>query len=110
MNLGLVDYSNKDCPEGYKCSKCGRTHSRLWRQYNTFADCIKLLCSKCAPENQGITGIFNKDGRFFKDGSLQPSYSIELLVPAIPTEDGRTYWGAFGIPQEGFNWWIKLEL
>ena len=112
MNIGLFKYTESYCPENYKCSRCGETNCRLWRQYNTFVDHIELLCSKCALKDQKLDGKFDEYGRFINktDDFLPASYSIKWLVPAVPTEDGRTYWGYTSIPEDGFKWWLSLKL
>ena len=33
---------------------------------------------------------------------------IGNLVPAIPTEDGETFWGYSSVPQDGCEWWYRL--
>lgn len=49
--IGPVDYSDKAPPEGYRCSnpKCKSPHGvKLWRQYQTIASEVELLCGPCA--------------------------------------------------------------
>ncbi|OHA80755.1 MAG: hypothetical protein A2675_01240 [Candidatus Yonathbacteria bacterium RIFCSPHIGHO2_01_FULL_51_10] len=33
---------------------------------------------------------------------------IGWRVPAVPTEEGNTYWGYTSVPTSGINWWCKL--
>ena len=33
---------------------------------------------------------------------------IGWRVPAVPTEDGETYWGYTSVPQPGCDWWSNL--
>lgn len=33
---------------------------------------------------------------------------IGWLVPAVPTEEGDTYWGYTSVPQPGCDWWRDL--
>lgn len=34
--------------------------------------------------------------------------SIGWMVPAVPTEDGETFWGYTSVPQAGCEWWHRL--
>lgn len=94
-------YSPPTIPKSYHCSKCKASGVRLWRQYNTFADCIKLLCVDCAVKDQG------KDGEQYIDGQ---SYQIGWLVAAVPVETGHTYWGYTSVPDAGVEWWDALPV
>jgi len=38
----------------------------------------------------------------------QRTVQIGWRVPAIPTEDGDTFWGYTSVPQAGCDWWAKL--
>lgn len=108
MDIGPVDYA-KAPPAAYMCSNCGVTGCKLWRQYQTFAEHIKLLCGPCALVDQKEDGVI--DARGFKTGSHgRPSDSIGWLVPAVPTEDGNTFWGYTSVPQSGVDWWRALPL
>jgi len=33
---------------------------------------------------------------------------IGWRVPAVPTEDGKSYWGYTSVPQPGCDWWSNL--
>jgi hypothetical protein len=33
---------------------------------------------------------------------------IGWRVPAVPTEDGKSYWGYTSVPQPGCDWWESL--
>jgi hypothetical protein len=87
-------------PVDYKCSKCGAAGCRLFRQYQTFADEIELLCRPCALVDQE---------RSIRTADYTPGeYEIAWLVCAVPTEDGATFWGYTSIPQNGLEWWKRL--
>ena len=102
-------YRTGECPKHYKCTKCGASKVKLWRQVNTMANCIELLCGPCAMENQGKTGHLNEDGtRIDKYG--QTIDQIGWLVPAIPDEENYTYWGYSSVPSSGVRWWKALPL
>lgn len=47
-----LDYSKNDTPYGYKCKRCPAEGVKLWRQYQTFANHIELLCIDCAEKDQ----------------------------------------------------------
>ena len=85
----------------YKCTKCGFS-GRLWREYNTFADQIELLCGQCAHDPNGEwvgkSGYLTGEGDQLEGG----------LVPAIPTPDGKTFFGYTSVPQELVLAWYKL--
>jgi len=105
--LDRFNYSDRLVPVGYRCSSCGATGVKLWRQYNTFACFIELLCVDCAREDQGVDYEVDEQGFHDEDG-LGPCDQIEWLVPAIPTEDGYTYWGYTSVPEAGCRWWDDL--
>lgn len=90
-------YKTNTTPVGYRCSCCGAMGVRLYRQYQTFADHIKLLCRSCALKDQ------NK-----KEPDMESEHTIGWLVGAVPTEDNLTYWGYTSVPQDGVEWWNNL--
>lgn len=102
------NYSDKLPPVNYRCSACGVAGCKLWRQYNTCACFIKLLCANCAREDQGVDYKIDREGYHYWE--LGPCDQIEWLVPAVPTEDGYTYWGYTSVPEDGVSWWRRLPL
>jgi len=88
-------YADFKAPEGYKC-KCGKTGVKLWREYNTFLDQQTLYCVECACADQ-------------KKPMPETGDQIGWLVPAVPTEDGDTYWGYTSVPIMGCIWWDRLD-
>ena len=96
----------------YKCSRCGKLGCKLWREYQTFA--VRLLCSSCACKDQGKNeSQINDEGmilsKYAKYGGR--SNQIGWFVPAIPTEDGESFWGNnASVPQERMDWWKNLPL
>lgn len=132
-----MDYSD-GVPEDYRCSRCGKGDVKLWRQYQTFADHIKLLCLTCAEADQksfckysaravDIVQKWKEMWDLYAIGnslsldtpekmelselhSRATSDSIGWLVPAVPTEDGETYWGYTSVPDQGIEWWKRLAL
>ena len=89
-----MDY-NEGAPDDYRCSECDKRDHKLWRQYNTFADHIELMCRPCALDDQG-----KSDAELTGD-------QIGWLVPAIPSEGG-TFWGYSSVPTAGLLWWYRL--
>jgi len=108
MKIGKIDYGSKDPPTGYRCSKCLAHGVKLWRQYQTIADSIDLLCADCACKDQGKIGNVGEDGRY--TDAFGESDQIGWLVPAVPKEDGNTYWGYTSVPSAGCMWWFLLPL
>ncbi len=108
MNLGTIDYATKRPPPAYMCTSCGVTGCKLWREYQTCADYTDLLCCDCAGKNQGkdVSTIDEKGLR--QDDHGCRTDQIGWLVPAVPTEDGTTFWGYTSVPSEGCTWWRQL--
>jgi hypothetical protein len=103
-------YLDGKVPEAYKCADCGATGCKLWREYNTFADYQTLRCAKCAAvdERKDITSI-DAEGKTICEGlNGFRSDTIGWLVPAVPTEEGDTYWGYTSVPTPGVKWWKNL--
>lgn len=81
----------------YICSKCGVSGVKLWRQYQTIASAIELLCVDCAEADQ--------------KKKLNPGCDqIGWLVPAVPVDGEPTYWGYTSVPPEGCKWWYDLPM
>lgn len=100
VKIRAFTYESGKIPVGYKCEKCKAAGCKLWRQYQTLADQIELLCANCAEKDQDRK-LELEDG-----GSDQ----IGDLVPAIPTEDGGTYWGYTSVPDAGCEWFDVLPI
>lgn len=84
----------------YKCAICGIDGVRLWRDYNTCANAVDLRCAGCAMKYAKKDGFFD-----FAEGD-----QIGNLVPAVPTEDGSTFWGYTSVDGEGVLWWNALPI
>lgn len=89
-----------ETPANYTCSVCNAHGVKLWRQYNTFAVHIELMCRPCALKDQKETEFSLSE----HPGSCQ----IGWMVPAVPCEPD-TYWGYTSVPKEGCDWWDALE-
>lgn len=114
-----TDYASGKAPPNYKCSVCKIHGVKLWRQYQTFADQLELMCAECAIKDQSsgesssisklaVKGpiLVDEDGRH--EGEHGKSDQIGWLVPAVPDEEGYSYWGYTSVPQAGVNWWKQL--
>lgn len=100
-SMASVNYSGSAIPEGYVCINCGASGCRLWRQYSTFLEHIDLLCRECATAEQAEALAELASERIQTD-------TIGWRVPAVPTEDGSTFWGYTSVPQPGVEWWYRL--
>lgn len=99
-----VDLSHIKMPTSYTCSNCKIHGHKLWRQYQTIADRIELLCVRCAEKDQKTTLYF----RSLHCGERMKSDQIGGLVPALPTDD--TYWGYTSAPEDIVQWWYSLPM
>lgn len=103
-----MDYSKKETPEGYVCCKCGAQNVKLWRLYQTFLEHQELTCAFCSGklEDKDVSTI-GSDGLYYSD--FGKTDQIGWRIPAIPTEDGESYWGYSSVPLNGVDWWKNLE-
>lgn len=106
-------YRTGETPAGYQCSACGVVGLKLWRQYNTVASELDLLCGPCALKDQKHDGPIGEDGRcptWIAPHDDKPIMTDQIggLVPAIPTEDNSTFWGYTSVPASGVRWWRGL--
>lgn len=107
-SIRAFSYAQATAPDGYACTTCGARGCKLWREYSTFANATGLDCCDCAGKSQekDVSRI-NADGRRpLEDGSLIDQ--IGWRVPAVPTEDGLTFWGYSSVPDAGVKWWKAL--
>ena len=99
-------------PPPYKCSGCAAHGVKLWRQYNTVASAIELKCVEClVRENNDEwtpkdASEVDADGRW--EGKYQKGDQIAHHVPAVPDEEGYSFWGYTSVPQAGVDWWRRL--
>jgi DNA-directed RNA polymerase subunit RPC12/RpoP len=92
----------------YKCAFCGAENCKLWRQSQTFAGHICLVCGPCALADQKQEGPIDAGGFVYDKDIHQHCDQIGWLVPAVPTPDGETFWGYSSVPPEGVAWWRNL--
>lgn len=110
-----VDYASKTTPPGYVCADCGAAGCKLWREYQTFLEHQVLRCVACAGKNQerDVSSMDASGRRFAPEYAFvrdQRTDQIGWLVPAVPTEDGATYWGYTSVSEAGCAWWRTLPL
>lgn len=96
MTIAAFSYQD-GAPPGYVCATCGEFRCRLWRESNTFLDYIRLRCVSCA--ETGEKSVLPRRGD-----------QIGGLLPAIPTEDGASFWGYTSVPEDGVEWWYRLPI
>jgi hypothetical protein len=109
-----MDYSVNVMPENYVCDTCGARGCKLWRDYQTFVEHQTLACCDCAGKSQEKdVSCIDDAGRLLLEpeeyGEDARSDQIGGLVPAIPTEDGDTFWGYSSVPDAGVAWWKKVR-
>lgn len=91
----------------YMCGGCKRSNCKLWREYSTFLDHNTLLCIECMGKKNGKSYNVNREGQILYCGTRTDQ--IDWRVPAVPTDDNKTFWGYTSIPNEGISWWTKLS-
>jgi hypothetical protein len=104
--MDVVDYSTQATPDDYKCSVCGATGVKLWRE--SYSSSVQLLCAFHAGEKAGVSieGI-DAEGMLPSELGRQTD-QIGYFLPAVPTEDNQGYYGYTSVPEEGVNWWSNL--
>jgi hypothetical protein len=130
MNIAPFSYI-PTTPAGYECSACGAKSCKLWRQYQMFADSIQLKCARCTGadistlDDDGkiesphytkggevrvmkTNGLVDRIGHFGDDVPMPRTDQLNSLMPAVPTEDGDTFWGYTSVPPDGCFWWRSL--
>lgn len=80
----------------YVCTVCGADGCKLWRQYQTFFEHIKLMCADCTEDDQG------------REIDLSKGDQCGWMIPAVPTAENDTYWGYSSVPIELITWWKAL--
>jgi hypothetical protein len=108
MNLGRTFYNSTTPPDGYRCATCNAFGCKLWRESNVFSNHVTLLCCDCAAleEKKDVMSIDANGKRETEYGDRTDQ--IGWHIPAVPTEEGDTYWGYTSVPKEGCDWWRAL--
>jgi hypothetical protein len=106
-----VNYSNPGTPLDYKCSNCGATGVKLWREYMDFGP-TQSLCFICTAKVAGkvILSVSKEGMVLVKDSHIGEADSIGWFTPAIPDEEGVGYWGRGAVPEAGIKWWQNLPI
>lgn len=89
-NLNAFSYDTNTAPSDYRCSVCSLHGVKLWRPYASSR--VTLKCAACS----GVTA------------DLDDSDQVGWSVPAVPYEDGASWWGYTSIPRAGAEWWHRL--
>ena len=106
MNAPIKYASGKTHPD-YKCSKCDKQGVKLWRDYNCFLNHVELYCATCAMKLEKKKGKIDAEG--YRMSPLgDKTDQIGFLIPAVPLEEGDTYWGYSCVPQAACAWWRQL--
>ena len=96
--------------KGYQCARCGAKGCKLWRDSYIMLNQVELLCAPCTAKEEGtdISDI-DADGKHTLDylPALR-SDQIGNWLPAVPTEDGQSFWGYTSVPEAGCKWWREL--
>ena len=66
-----------------------------------------LVCCDCAGKSQG-EDVSTIDAGGYIHGERGKCDQIGWRVPAVPTEEGDTFWGYTSVPQAGCDWWRSL--
>lgn len=110
MNFGPTDYRENKTPEQYRCVRCGATNVKLWRLYQTFLENQELTCVVCSGklENCDVSTMDIMGRRLVEPHGCRRTDQIGCRVPAVPTEQGNTFWGDTSVPSNGVIWWRRL--
>ncbi len=76
-----VDYSKQEVPPNYKCSKCGATGCKLWRDYQTLLNNQSLVCLTCAFREQKKVLTPTEDGRSLYTDKVHYLYRTATTPP-----------------------------
>ncbi len=103
-NVGPTNYSGTKTPTNYVCSECGASGVRLFREYQTFLNHSSLNCTDCALKRYKK----GHDGKDYDFEGRDITFEIGWMVAAIPSEEGKTFWGYSAVPTDGVEWWKRL--
>lgn len=107
--LGPVDYASAEPPGRYRCADCGAHGVKLWRESEQFATLVRLRCCDCTGrfQDESVADI-DESGRVRTMGYTARTDQIGSSLPAVPSPDGRTFWGYTSVPDEAVRWWKSL--
>jgi hypothetical protein len=102
-----INYSTGKVSKEYHCHKCLKHGVKLWRIYQS--SFIELLCAKCLCKQEGLDEeLVDRDGRIYDTLIMAWTDTIGDYCPAVPDEEGVSFWGYTSVPQEGVYWWKHL--
>ena len=108
--IGPVDYASKKTPFGYRCGSCHGSRCKLWRDVRMLATDVELKCGRCVCWGvYGYEKFINDDGKI-RDKEHGLTDQIGGWLPAVPTEDGNTFWGYTSVPKAAVAWWRRLPI
>ena len=93
-DLGTFSYDLSVPPPAYRCADCDVFGPKLWRE--SYSSHVVLRCVLCAAAHVG------------QAPDLNDSDQIGSYVPAVPNEDGTSWWGFCAVPRAGVEWWHRL--
>jgi hypothetical protein len=99
-----MNYLNNYTPDDYRCSRCNIRNVKLWRESYSFT--IVLLCVTCTCITQNKNIDIDVDGMY--QSRCGRTDQIGWYLPAVPTEDERSYWGYTSVPEIACSWWKRL--
>lgn len=105
--LWPVNYATTKTPRRYRCGTCGAKGCKLWREYNTMACYTELVCCDCAGKSQK-KDVSTIDAGGYRETEYGRTDQIGMRIPAVPTEEGDTFWGYTSVPDAGCTWWRSL--
>lgn len=97
-------------PIPYECCDCGVEGVKLWREYNTFLENQSLKCRTCS-EKEAAPARERRRHENPAAAKLMDEMDTDTIgwrVPAVPTEDGSTFWGYTSVPEGRALWWYAL--
>lgn len=97
----------------YRCCRCDAHGVKLWRDYQTFLEHLRLFCGPCALVEEKVGGPIDEAGRLpseLWDGAEGMTDMVGNLVPAVPYPDGSTFWGYSSAAETEIEWWRSLPL
>lgn len=100
IDNGCIAPPRGEALAGYRCSGCGATGIKLWRESNR---CDTLKCAACAAP--GIT--VDEHGRVPSGFGPDTDQLPGGWLPAVPSDKGQ-YWGYTSVPPQPVGWWRGL--
>lgn len=93
-------------PAGYECGTCTSRSCKLWRVGGSSH--VELRCALCALREEKLTGLVVDDEGRIDDPQFGKIDQLGKYIPAVPTEDGKDWWGYTSVPWAGVMWWKSL--